>query len=202
LVKRFGHNLHLLNAISLERAMLRMMRRWIDKARIEAHDGVALERVKKHGWTGTFVFEDGDDEHNDFAYTVGFSDFGAPELLIFNLDPQLINGVFWEYFLYMRSGQELVDGLVFRPTDMAGFECMLRQAVKRQTWEEHVFDSIRYSRTKGRGDRPEVMQIVWPSAQTGQYPWSPGCPESVISSQPALYEGSPLASAPVFSAAA
>lgn len=97
----------------------------------------------------------------------------------------------------MQSGQELVDGLVLRIPEMDGFECTLRKAVMPQAWDRYVFDSIRYSRSQGRGDRPDVTQIIWPSAATGQYPWSPGCPETVSASQPALYEGYPPAGAPI-----
>jgi hypothetical protein len=86
---------------------------------------------------------------------------------------------------------------VFRIPEMDGFEVTLRRAVKPQTWEKHVLDSIRYSLTKGRGDRPEFMQMVWPSATTGHYPWSPGCPEGMIAAQRALYEGPSPAGAPV-----
>jgi hypothetical protein len=177
--------------------VLRWFRNVIDDARMEAHDTSLLKKIKKYGWTATFVYGEGDKDHQDFAYTLGFSDFGAPELIVFNLDLQLVNGLFWELFKYMQSGQELVDGLVFRIPEMDGFEVTLRRTVKPQTWEKHVFDSIRYSLTKGRGDRPEIMQMVWPSATTGQYAWSPGCPEAMIAAQRALYEGPPPAGAPV-----
>lgn len=182
--------------------MLNMIKRWLDDAHIGAHDRRTLKSVEEHGWTANYVFEERDIAHKDFAYTIGFSDFGAPELIVFELDPQLINGVLWQYFLYLKSGEKLVDGLIFRPSDMNGFECMLRQAVKAETWTGHVFDSIRYSRTKGRGDKPCVMQVVWPSPETGHYPWSAGCPESMIARQPALYDGAPLAVGPVFDAIA
>ncbi len=177
--------------------MLQRFRDWIDDARLQAHDSSLLKKIKKFGWTATYVYGDGDEDHQDFAYTLGFSDFAAPELIVFNFDPQLVNGLFWQYFEYQKSGRGLVDGLVFRIPEMDGFECTLRKAVKPQTWERHVFDTIRYSRMQGRGNRPEVMQIVWPSAATGQYPWSPGCPETVITSQPALFEGNPPAGAPM-----
>jgi hypothetical protein len=41
------------------------------------------------------------------------------------------------------------------------------------------------------------MQVVWPSAENGKYPWSPNCPATVIDSQPALFEGAPSSSAGV-----
>lgn len=180
--------------------MLGRLKQWADDRRRDVHDASLLRKIEAHGWTATYVFGKRDPAHRDFAYTLGFSDFGAPELIVFELEPQLINAVFWQYFEYMKSGQPLVDGLVFRPTDMPGFECTLRKAVKAETWDRYVFDAIRYARTKGRGGQPEVMQIVWPSATTGHYPWSPGCPADYSASQPPLYEGHPPAGAPVFDA--
>lgn len=65
--------------------MLKWFRNWIDDARMEAHDTSLLKKIKKYGWTATYVFGEGDEDHQDFAYTLGFSDYGAPELIIFNL---------------------------------------------------------------------------------------------------------------------
>lgn len=178
--------------------MLRQLRGWLDDRRRDAHDASLLRKIEQHGWTANYVFDKHDPGHRDFAYTIGFSDFGAPELIVFDLDPQFINGLFWQYFHYLKSGEKLVDGLVFRPSDMPGFECTLLRAVKPETWEGHVFDAIRYSRTRGREDRPAVMQIVWPSASSGHYPWSPGCPPDFSEVQPQLYEGALPEGAPVF----
>lgn len=180
--------------------MLQQLRGWLDEKRRDAHDASLLRKIEAHGWTATYVFDKRDPNHRDFAYTLGFSDFGAPELIVFELDPQLINAVFWQYFHYLQSGKALVDGLVFRPSDLPGFECMLRKAERPETWGSYVFDAIRYDRTKGRAGRPAVMQIVWPSASSGHYPWSPGCPADYAASQPPLYGGNPPEAAPVFDA--
>lgn len=172
---------------------------WLDDRAIQKHRAATLEKINEHGWTGTYVYGEGGEADTEFAYTVGFSDFGAPELIIFSLDPMLINGIFWEYFNAMRAGTALEDGLVFRPDDpdMEGFECTLRTAVKSATWEKYVFDAKAYSLSRGRTDRPPVMQVVWPSERDGAYPWSPNCPASVIDSQPALFEGAPSGNAGV-----
>ena len=173
--------------------MLRKLFDWLDERAVQRHRAVTLEKIAEHGWTATYVFGEGDEEHIDFAYTIGFSDFDAPELIVFSLDPVLINAVFWEFFKAVRSGTALEDGLILRPDDpdMEGFDCTLRSAVNAATWDEYVFDSMSYSMSKGRTDRPPVMQVVWPSAQNGKYPWSPDCPATVIDSQPALFEGAP-----------
>jgi hypothetical protein len=55
--------------------MLSKLRNWIDESRREAHDSSLLKKIKKFGWTATYVFGEGDGEHQDFAYTLGFSDF-------------------------------------------------------------------------------------------------------------------------------
>ena len=57
---------------------------------------------------------------------------------------------------------------------------------------------MRYSRTQERGDRAKVMQIVWPSAQSGKYLWNQGCPLRIIESQPPLDEGDLPISGPGF----
>ncbi len=166
---------------------------WLDERAIRRHRAATLGKIAEHGWTATYVYGEGGEDHTDFAYTIGFSDFGAPELIVFSLDPMLINAVFWGYFRAMRAGTALEDGLVLRPDDpdLPGFECTLRRAVAPATWDKHVFDAIAYSLSKQRTDRPAVMQVVWPSAQNGKYPWSPDCPATVIDSQPALFEGAP-----------
>jgi len=173
--------------------MLAKLFNWLDDRAVEKHRAATLRQIDEHGWTGTYVYGEGGKGDTEFAYTVGFSDFGAPELIIFSLDPMLINGIFWEYFNAMRAGTRLEDGLIFRPDDpeMEGFECTLRSAVKSATWEKFVFDSIHYSLSKGRTNRPPVMQVVWPSESGCRYPWSPNCPAEVIASQPALFEGAP-----------
>ena len=173
--------------------MLGKLLNWLDERAIAKHRIATLKKIAKHGWTATYVYGEGDDGHIDFAYTIGFSDFGAPELIVFSLEPMLVNAVFWEFFKAMRAGTVLEDGQVLRPDDpeMQGFECTLRSAVTAATWDDYTYDSIAYSLSKGRGDRPAVMQVVWPSAQNGKYPWSPGCPPTVIDSQPALFEGAP-----------
>jgi hypothetical protein len=175
--------------------MLQKLLNWLDERDLQKHRTSTLKKIDQHGWTATYVFGEGDEDHIDFAYTIGFSDFGAPELIVFSLEPMLINGIFWEFFNAMRSGTALEDGLIFRPEDpeMGSFECTLRSAVKFATWDKYVFDSMSYSMAKGRTDRPPVMQVVWPSAQNGKYPWSLGCPATVIESQPALFDSVPPA---------
>ena len=173
--------------------MLGKLLNWLNERELQRHRASTLSKIDEHGWTATYVFGEGGEDHRDFAYTIGFSDFDAPELIVFSLEPMLINAVFWEFFKAMRSGTALADGLILRPDDpdMEGFECTLRSAVNAATWDEYVFDSMSYSMSKGRTDRPPVMQVVWPSAQNGKYPWSPDCPATVIDSQPALYVDPP-----------
>ncbi len=167
---------------------------------VQKHRAGTERKIRKHGWTANYVYGEGEEDHIDFAYTIAFSDLRAPELIVFSLDPMLVNFVFWELFERAKAGRKLEDGFVFRPRDpeLKGFECTLRSATKPETWSKYVFDAKGYSMHKGRGDKPPVMQIVWPSAENGKYPWSPECPATVIESQPALYETAPVSSRPVF----
>ena len=168
--------------------MFQKIRDWYIDGQVRAHRERSAKAIAKHGWTANYVGNEGSGEA-DFAYTLGFSDFGAPELIVFDLEPMLVNHVFWEAFNRVKAGSKLHDGYMFREPDpeAKGFECTFRTARNPDVWSKYVFDAIAYSQSKGRGDRPEVMQVVWPCAQSLLYPWDPGCPAPVIRAQPRLY---------------
>ncbi|QZD95539.1 DUF4262 domain-containing protein [Qipengyuania gelatinilytica] len=168
--------------------MFQRLKDWYFESQLAAHRDKTARAIAKHGWTATYVGDERSDQA-EFAYTIGFSDFGAPELIVFDLDPVLMNYVFWEAFERVKSGSELFDGFVFREPDPEanGFECTFRTARHSEVWDRYVFDAIAYSRFRGRGDRPDVMQIVWPSSRTLLYPWDLDCPPEVTRAQPKLY---------------
>jgi hypothetical protein len=157
--------------------------------RVRIHHKGTLSRIREHGWTANYVYEPGDDSHRDFAYTIGFSDFSAPELITFDLPPEIANHVFWEAFNLIKSGERLPHGYKYAVPDpeAQGFECVFLDAEHPDTWDKYIFEAICYATEQGRTDRPKAMQIVWPSAENLLYPWQPGCPQTVIDSQPQLY---------------
>ncbi|MGB5215320.1 MAG: DUF4262 domain-containing protein [Anderseniella sp.] len=163
-----------------------------DRWYLNNHRRKTLSKIEKHGWTATYVYDPGDN-HIDFAYTIGFSDFGAPELIAFDLPAEIADYVFWEAFDLVKSGKQIHHGFkhIAPDPDSHGFECTFLEATHPDTWSKYIFDAKNHSRERGRGDKPAAMQIVWPSAENRLYPWQPNCPQTVIDAQPPLYAKPP-----------
>lgn len=172
--------------------MLGFITETYDRWYLKNHRRKTLSKIKKHGWTATYVY-DTDDGHTDFAYTIGFSDYEAPELITFDLPAELANYMFWEAFDLIKKGQQIQHGYrhVAAGSDFQGFECRFLDATHPDTWSKYIFDAKAYSIERGRGDKPVAMQIVWPSAENFLYPWQPDCPQKVIEAQPVLYVNPP-----------
>jgi hypothetical protein len=59
-------------------------------------------RIRKHGWTGTYVYGD----EVPFSYTTGFREaLDQPEIIAFGLDPEAGNGLFWTAFQQLKAGE-------------------------------------------------------------------------------------------------
>lgn len=157
--------------------------------RIDARHRQSLRAIDRHGWTATYVTEDIQNSVPAFAYTIGFSDYGGPELITFDLPPIWCDQVFQDAFERVRRSQALPHGwrYVCPEPDAGGFECVFLTARNSDTWEKFAFDAVAYSELRGRTDRPAIMQIVWPSSDTFLYPWQAGCPDRVTSRQPQLW---------------
>lgn len=57
-----------------------------DGRSVAEHIGMIRRRVREHGWT--LVYVSGDDERNpSFGYTVGLTQYGQPELIMFDEVP-------------------------------------------------------------------------------------------------------------------
>ena len=161
--------------------------------RVNVFRAKSRKRINKYGWTATYVGDEGSGQL-DFAYSIGFSDYGAPELLVFNLDPVWVNHAFWEMFERVKAGRPPVHGerYVCPEPDTGGFEVTFLEAEHRDIWDKYVFDAIAYDREQGRSGKPAVMQMVWPSSETFQYPWDEDCPRTVSDHQPPLWTAPPL----------
>lgn len=161
--------------------------------RVNVFRAKSRKRIQQYGWTANYV---GDERAGqlDFAYSIGFSDYGAPELLVFNLEPIWVNHVFWEMFERVKAGRPPLHGerYVCPEPDTGGFEVTFLEAEHPDIWDKYVFDAMAYDREQGRSGKPAVMQMVWPSSETFQYPWDEDCPRTVSDHQPPLWTAPPL----------
>jgi len=146
-----------------------------------------LARVDRHGWQATHVF-DPDGAEPDFTYTVGLADrLKAPEIIVFGLSKSLMHSMLAEVQRQIaEEGLAVADGQHITGL-LGGFDCIARRAIHPELFTEFAVSALWYWRDRGHAGRPEVMQIAWPSATTGLFPWDPGCAQSVIDDQPPLW---------------
>ena len=145
-----------------------------------------VANVHEYGCHVTTVFDpDGNDP--TFSYSVGFTETaGQPEVIIFGLDGGLMHRMINATLDLCRQGQIIqdwtsLDGL------LEGHRCIARSVSAQFIVPEYLHSAIWYHRTQMGKTLDDVVQIVWPGAVQGLYPWDEGCDDSVIARQPALY---------------
>ena len=144
------------------------------------------DNVREHGWFCVAVV---DPEGNDpaFAYSVGFNEtLGTPEVIVFGLDHELMHAMLWTAFRQVREGRALHDGDRWGGL-LDGFDCILKTVDPTNIVPEYFNSAIWYHGDPATHGLLEASQIVWPDADTGRFPWDPGCPPLVRELQPALY---------------
>lgn len=125
-----------------------------------------------------------------FAYSVGFPHtVGQPDVIVFgfstNLSAAVINGLLDQCRegLVMEDWTE-VTGL------LEGHRCVLRE-VEPDCIVPYYFNSaIWFSRHETGADPARAMQVVWPGADDGKFPWDKDCAPAVRDLQTPLYRTS------------
>jgi hypothetical protein len=127
------------------------------------------EMIDKFGWAVTAVLPTDDDPPtaSPFAYTVGLTAHGYPELIIAGLDPAtchtLLNDLarrVYDTAERFAHGQRITDLI-------AGYDAMIVDGDAT----EDLYPGAAFSRY-GQ-DRVRLQQIVWPDAG-GRFPWEDG----------------------------
>jgi len=123
------------------------------------------------------VADDAENGRPNFAYTVGLTERGLPELLVFALGPS------GQTILNDLSGSLLEGKSLPRNTRLHDvFERLdaVLQDVPPSIAEQYL--NVAFSKY---GDRVQCVQLVWPDA-AGRMPWEPGHDESMRKLQPLL----------------
>ena len=153
---------------------------------LSAYERELVEEIDGHGWFCVCVLED--EGEPGFAYSVGLPEtLGTPELIVFGLDPHLMHGMLWSAFRQLRDGREVKDGNAF-PGLIEGFDCIVRD-VHASNIVTNYFNSALWYRgyRTGAEEGLTAVQIVWPSADNGRFPWEAGADPSLNCCQPPLY---------------
>lgn len=146
-----------------------------------------IANVREHG-CHINVVADPDGDAPAFAYSIGFQQsVHQPEVIIFGLPFDIMTFMINETLHQCRAGLQLGDWT--RVDDLLiGHSCIARAVDPRYVVTDYLNSAIWFhERTAGKG-LPDVVQLVWPGAEDGVFPWEDGCSESVRKNQPALYE--------------
>lgn len=145
-----------------------------------------VDNIRKHGCHINYVF-DPDSVEPSFGYSVGFeATVDQPEVIIFGLPMNLTNYMINETLRQCRDGLKLEDGTIVDGL-LEEHRCVARTVSASRIAVEY-FNSAMWYFSETRGEPlGRAVQIVWPSATSGLFPWEPECSELVRDSQPTLY---------------
>lgn len=133
-----------------------------DKTERDYYDEVVLPTISRYGWMVQFV--GGDRTYAPFAYTVGLTEAGLPELVVTGLTDQrsarLLNGV-GAHYLHVDPVPEHGDRI--RLTDS-----VLLEVVALPHPDAHLFVARNVY-----GDVLRAQQLVWHDDR-GRWPWERG----------------------------
>jgi hypothetical protein len=122
--------------------------------------------IARYGWAVTMVEPTPTEPCTPFAYTVGLTAHGQPELVIAGLDPLIAQALLGDlaarvlkHDLQLTHGQHLHDLI-------AGYDAVLVDGP--------ITDDLYPGTGIGRygADHVRLRQIVWPD-RNGRFPWNP-----------------------------
>ena len=123
------------------------------------------EAIRAHGWAVQAVAADPARLQPPFAYTVGLTRFGHPELVVFGLDDQVACALLNSLGVRARSGLRIADGAVFAPGVAAP---RALRAVGHPYPDEVLFTAVRRY-----GPRVTALQVLV-ADERGTFPGEPG----------------------------
>lgn len=108
------------------------------------------------------------DPKGSFAYTVGFTELGHPEIFLSGLTGETCHGLFWEIYVRIKAGECFTSGFV--DSELANLPCTFR-AMRQDGIEEFCCQALYYYEDSGK--TPTFLQLVIPDRK-GVMPWEDG----------------------------
>jgi Domain of unknown function (DUF4262) len=134
-------------------------------------------RIRQQGWVVQYI----GDPQIPWAYTIGLSDRGHPELVITGVDPGTSAVVLNTIAKACRSGVDISD-LSALAEEFGHPQVVLQPRPVDPTWRvTNLFNITRAY----FGSVPETMQVVMADTQ-GRFPWDPG--HNLPVAQPVLWQ--------------
>ncbi len=71
------------------------------------------EKIKKFGWTGIGIFPTEDDPGCPFNYSVGFTELGQPEVIIYGISNEQAHQILWRVYQLLQEGTTFTEGELY-----------------------------------------------------------------------------------------
>jgi hypothetical protein len=141
-----------------------------------------LKQVEEYGWNVTNIFRREGETGPEWSFSTGlFHTFKHPEVVIFGLERNIMQGIINNIGDAVKNGQKFEPGneyqdifakcgCQFRPVDPVFYRGYLGWAI----WFYN-------------GEHFPLLQCFWPDLE-GRYPWDPACSSEVVAAQPLLFK--------------
>jgi hypothetical protein len=133
--------------------------------------------IGRSGFATLAVF----DPEGDFAYTVGFTDCGHPEILISGLKGDICHRLFWDMYREIKAGKRYDTGAV--DTDLASLPTVFRP-LRDDAAKEFCCQALFWYEDKPV--QPTFLQLVMPDP-AGLFPWQAGYDRHAMRAQRHLW---------------
>jgi hypothetical protein len=138
------------------------------------------DRIDRYGWAVVGVSGLPEEPWSTFAYSVGLTRIGAPELILFGLCPHTGARILNVLAGRVLSGEVLVDGDEVPPPSTIGPPIRLG-AVPVDVVDDYLLIAHRFYPAEPFGVR--ALQVIWPDDE-GRWPWEPTVDPEVAMMQP------------------
>lgn len=147
-------------------------------------------RIRRFGWTGTYVHEEVGRGVAPFTYSIGFQDSAnSPEVIMFGMDPQTANGLLHEAHRQLTSGELTFSDMKPWELDWEGGPKLMWRAVHPSQIRREFFNVAIWNRERRGRTRAglEAYQLFC-TDRGGKFPWEDGYDINYRPRQEALYE--------------
>lgn len=138
------------------------------------------ENVSKYGLAIQYIFPTSEEDGPAFIYTVGLTNLGLPEWIVFGLSPDLMMPIINQMFAEIKAGERDATKSEFDDVASVVFR---NEAVHLSHAKEYAVQCMEYYR--GTRHKPTFNQLVWPD-EKGLFPDQEGFSERFKKHQPYL----------------
>ncbi len=146
-------------------------------------------RIRKHGWTGTYVYEQAESDRAPFSYSVGFQDStNGPEVIMFGMDPKTGNGLLHEAHRQLKAGELAFSDAARWNAPWDGLPWLAWRKVHPSQIRREFFNVAIWNRER-RGLKREGLEAyqLFCSDPAGKFPWEEGFDTNYRPRQEELY---------------